>query len=162
MFWDEIKRALAATGDEGGSVLVEYNKQVLEHIQQDINQRAKLIEEECVVEKGDTRDFLTNLKVAITDCLHHEWEDQGIGSYEFWGMGGVDTNWQPVLQNDSVWVEFPANVLFVPIWVKGIYTSKDGTHNCEVVTIPFTAKLCKVIPGEHEKFLAEYGIEQNR
>lgn len=49
--------------------------------------------------------FAGDITDEISACLTYNWEDYGIGPYEFWGMRGVQTSWQPVIQECCVYVD---------------------------------------------------------
>ena len=74
-----------------------------------------------------------DLSDAIHDFVNDNsgWEDQGIGSYEFWGARGNDTRWVYCLQNDSMKVcinDYSDDTLPYNITVKASGGGCSGEH----------------------------------
>jgi hypothetical protein len=89
------------------------------------------------------------LAAEIASVLSYEWEDCGIGSYEFWGQRGCQVDWQPFIQQDEIWVKITEEkepIEFLPFRGKATLEAGgcDGEHrgscgpSCSEVQIPFT------------------------
>jgi hypothetical protein len=116
----------------------------------------------------ELEDFIANVSGEVAKKISHEWEDFGIGNYEFWGAKGRDTNWQPVIQDDSILVEYPGDVLIIPTTLDGQYEGggcggEDAPHHrcsrqCTEVELEFVYRLSKV-GFEKDKIVAEYLLD---
>lgn len=99
----------------------------------------------------------------IADKLSHTWEDEGIGSYEFWGCRGNDVNWQPVLNTGIVSITLPVTIETIPVLVKGTYvadSSGDAHHTSDEVSLNFVAELATVTYGD-KSYIVRYTIEED-
>lgn len=116
----------------------------------------------------DLNDFSANIAQHLT----HDWEDCGIGGYEFWGCKGVHTDWRAAINEESVWVKVGSELLNLPMRVEGMYEhagrcpGEDAPRhhcdrNCDPVQLPFVATLVGVISVGSDLF-AEYSVENKK